>query len=129
MIAKIAIPLLLCTLPLHSNEEGADISTHSQYSASLVVLLKKTLVSLQACRDVESTKAQLSTLKLYQKEMDVLARVLVKLPSPSAVDYVQAHDQLIEFNRTWRLISEEIQRLEREGLLSKELMEVLKVRA
>ncbi len=128
MIPKLALALLFSALPLHSVEEGADITTHTQYSASLVALLGKTLVSLQACQDPASTQAQLPILKQYQQEMDRLSRVLVKLPSPSAVDYVQAHDQLIEFNRTWRLISEEIQRLEREKLLSDELIEILKVR-
>ncbi len=127
MIRKIGITLLLSSLSLHAVEEKKEITTHTQYSVSLVALLQKTLTSLQACQDAASTEAQLPKLREYQKEMDELSRALVRLPSPSAVDYVQAQDQLIEFNRTWRLISEEIQRLGREKLLSEELIEILKV--
>ncbi len=128
MIKTLLFILPLLSLPLLGQEEQkAEITSHSQYSASLVALLEKTLASLQACQDAESVEKQLPILKTYQQEMDTLSRVLTKLPTPSAVDYVQAEEHLLSFNKTWRLISEEIERLGRQRLLTQDLLDVLKI--
>ncbi len=122
--------LLLAVAPLSLAEQSAtEIRNHQQYSLALVELLQRSLTSLQACRDEESVRQQLPLLKGYQREMDALARVLEELPIPSAPDYVQAQDQLVDFIRTWRLITEEIRRLQHGGLMSEELAEVLKIRS
>ncbi len=127
-MTKITSMLLVASPLCLAQHHEVEIRNHQQYSIALVELLQRSLTSLQECRDEASIQQQLPLLKGYQREMDTLSRILEELPIPSAPDYVQAQEQLVDFIRTWRLITEEIKRLQQGGLMSKELAEVLKIR-
>ncbi len=106
-------------------QESAAPDTHQGIAEALVDLLSRTEVCLNTCTDAESVQAALPQLKSLSEEAADLSRRQQALPDPTVQDYMASQSVAKDFLVLNRAITKHIKRLQKEGLMSDELREIL----
>lgn len=122
-LAPIAATLLIC--PAVADEQKAD--THFTIAQDVINLLSETEIVLNSCRDAESVKAAEEPLKVLAKmAQDIKARQFA-LPDSSLQEDITIAGQVKDFQNLWNAIQNHIERLQRDGLMSDALRDILRI--
>lgn len=120
---------LICALLLPASVCCAteQTDTHHILAQEIIALLSDTELVLNSCTDSASVEAALPRLReLAQQAHDIHERQR-KLPDSSLQEDISIASLVQEFQLIWGAIRAHIERLEKAGLLSKELREVLRI--
>jgi hypothetical protein len=120
-ICALLIPAAAC----YADTEQTD--THHTLAQEVVNLLAETELLLSTCTDAASVEAALPKLKeLAQLAQSIHSRQL-KLPNSTLQEDISIAALVQEFQLIWGAICGHIERLEKAGLLSKDLRDVLRI--
>lgn len=124
---------LLLSVPILSSaqvEEPAAPATeaadsHAELADAIVVLLQRTVATLEKCTDKDSLAAAIPTLQAQREEAAQLMARQAALPEPTVQDYMAAQARANDFLDAKRALQTHISRLQTEGLMSAEIREIL----
>lgn len=126
-----ALPFLtLCALAcpaIHAAAEAQSQDTHQKIAADLIDLLSETEIALNSCRDEASVKAALPRFQELAAIADSIAARQAAIAPPTIQDDIAAAVYAEQFAMLWDAICRHINRLERAGLLSDELRDILRI--
>lgn len=108
-----------------SAPDTAAADSHAELADALVNLLQRTAATLETCTDAAAVSTALPQLKEQREEAARLIARQAALPEPTVQDYMAAQVRANDFLDAKRAIRTHIERLQREGLLSPELREIL----
>ncbi len=122
---------LPCTLPILSLCCAAwgenTVDTHQSIARELVDLLSQTEVCLNSCQNAASVEAALPELRRLAARADDIAARQSALPAPTVQDDIAAAEMVSDFATVWQAICKHIDRLQKEGLVSDALRDILKL--
>jgi len=122
------LPYLLPLLPICCAAWGENaVDTHQSIARELVNLLSETEVCLNSCRDTASVEAALPELRRLAARADAIAARQSALPAPTVQDDMAAAEMVNDFATIWQAICKHIDRLQKAGLVSDALRDVLKL--
>lgn len=130
-VALLSSLMLLVSSPLPAQEERASApevaaaDSHAELADALVNLLQRTAATLEGCTDAATAGAALPQLKEQREEAAHLIARQAALPEPTVQDYMAAQARANDFLDAKHALRTHIERLQREGLLSPELREIL----
>ncbi len=120
-ICALIIPAAAC----YANTEQTD--THHTLAQEIINLLAETELVLSTCTDEASVQVALPKLQeLAQQAQSIHSRQL-KLPNSTLQEDISIATHVQEFQLIWGAICAHIERLEKAGILSNELRDVLRV--
>ncbi|HIX87855.1 MAG TPA: hypothetical protein H9976_01940 [Candidatus Akkermansia intestinavium] len=111
-----------------SSDKGAEDalpSGHQDCALALLQLLSDTEICLNGCRDAASVQAALPRFRELSERAHRLAEVQRHLPEPTSQDLISMNQHMERFNLLWGAIGDHIHRLEKAGLVSHELRDIL----
>lgn len=104
---------------------SAAPSGHQDCALALLQLLSDTEICLNGCRDAASVQAALPRFRELSERAHRLAEVQRHLPEPTSQDLISMNQHMERFNLLWGAIGDHIHRLEKAGLVSHELRDIL----
>ena len=120
-ICALIIPSAAC----YATSENPD--THHTLAQEVINLLAETELLLSTCTDAAGVEAALPKLKeLAQLAQSIHSRQL-KLPNSTLQEDISIAALVQEFQLIWGAICGHIERLEKAGLLSNDLRDVLRI--
>lgn len=119
-----SVLLFPAALTCAAQEPAAD--THQGIAESLVELLSHTELCLNSCTDAVSVQAALPQLQELAKEAAALSARQKALPEPTVQDYMASQVLAKDFLVLQRAIRQHLDRLQKDGLMTPELREILK---
>lgn len=117
------IPLLL--LPAICCVAPAQTDTHISIAHAVIDLLSETELCLNNCRDAQSVQSSLPRLRELAAQARKLLASQAMLEDSSVQDDMAASALVKDFSLLWEAIQQHIARLEKDGLMSPELREIL----
>ncbi|MGN0835821.1 MAG: hypothetical protein ACI4OS_00105 [Akkermansia sp.] len=99
--------------------------SHTETAQALVELLRATEASLARCSDADSVQTELPILRRLAEQAQELRQRQQALPEPTVQDFLAVQHLAPEFLQLSERLSEHMQRLEEQGLMSPELRAVL----
>lgn len=119
--ATVVAPFALCS--------AADAQADSHYGLAqeIVDLLSETELLLSSCTDEPTTAAALPQLRELAQRAAELKNRQNKLPNSSLQEDINIAALVKDFQVVWGAICSHIERLEKGGLLTSELREVLRI--
>lgn len=104
-----------------------QVDTHHTLAQEVINLLAETELLLSTCTDAASVEAALPKLKeLAQLAQSIHSRQ-IKLPDSTLQEDISIASLVQEFQLVWGAICGHIERLEKAGILSNELRDVLRI--
>lgn len=100
-------------------------ASHQDCALAVLKLLSDTEVCLNGCRDAASVQAALPRFRELSERAHRLAEVQRHLPEPTSQDLISMNQHMERFNLLWGAIGDHIHRLEKAGLVSHELRDIL----
>lgn len=123
-----SLPSILPILSLCCTAWGENAAdTHRSLAGKLIHLLSATEICLNSCQDAASVEAALPELRRLASIADDLASRQAALPPPTVQDDMAAADLVDDFATIWQAICKHIERLQKAGLVSDALRDVLKL--
>lgn len=119
--------LLLCTVALVCPMAVAQSDTHYLLAQEVINLLSETEMTLAGCTDAAGTEAALPKLRELAAQAAELRTRQQQLPDSTLQEDLTIAPLVQDFQLLWAAIRSHIERLEREGLLSAQLREVLRI--
>lgn len=121
--------LSLFVLPavLVCDASAALPGNHQDMAEALLDFLSRTELCLNSCTDAASTQAAVPELKKIAAEADQLAAAQQALPEPTVQDFMAVQHHMGDFNNIWNAIRKHIARLDKSGLLTDEIRQILKI--
>lgn len=117
--------LVISATVCYATTEQPD--THHSLAQEVIALLSETELVLNSCTDSTSVEAALPRLReLAQQAQSIHSRQL-KLPNSTLQEDISIAALVQEFQLIWGAICSHIERLEKAGLLSTDLREVLRI--
>lgn len=107
--------------------EPAATESHISIAEQLVELLQHTADCLESCTTEETAATALPTLQGLQEQAAALAAAQSALPEPTVQDYMAVQNRANDFLDAKKRIQREIQRMQKAGLLTAEIREVLRI--
>lgn len=123
----IAAALLLTCPVTAQQEQPLSPDTHRNVAILLIDLLAETESCLAACTDEASVRAALPRLQELAERARALKAAQDRLPEPTTQDYMLDQALIQSFTSTWEALRNQLIRLERTGLMSDEMREILHV--
>lgn len=124
--------LLLCPLTVaeetpNTGEPAATPApdSHTEIADELTDLLHRTTLQLEQCTDAASVSAAIPTLRALRAEASALMQRQAALPEPTVQDYMAAQNRANDFLDAKRAIQQQISRLQKSGLLTPPMREIL----
>ena len=111
-----------------SSDKGAEDALptgHQDCALAVLQLLSDTELCLNGCRDAASVQAALPRFRELSERAHRLAEVQRHLPEPTSQDLISMNQHMERFNLLWGAIGDHIHRLEKAGLVSHELRDIL----
>ncbi len=111
-----------------SSDKGAEDALptgHQDCALAILRLLSDTELCLNGCRDAASVQAALPRFRELSERAHRLAEVQRHLPEPTSQDLISMNQHMERFNLLWGAIGDHIHRLEKAGLVSHELRDIL----
>ena len=105
--------------------EDALPTGHQDCALAVLQLLSDTELCLNGCRDAASVQAALPRFRELSERAHRLAEVQRHLPEPTSQDLISMNQHMERFNLLWGAIGDHIHRLEKAGLVSHELRDIL----
>lgn len=105
--------------------EDALPTGHQDCALAILRLLSDTELCLNGCRDAASVQAALPRFRELSERAHRLAEVQRHLPEPTSQDLISMNQHMERFNLLWGAIGDHIHRLEKAGLVSHELRDIL----
>lgn len=105
---------------------AAAQETHQDVAAEMVQLLTRAAEVLASCTDDCSARAALPELQKLADKASQLVQRQSALPEPTVQDYMAAQDLAKDFLQAKHRIREQMERLQKEGLLTPEMGAILK---
>ena len=102
-------------------------STHQDMAEALLDFLSRTELCLQSCTDKESISAALPKLKQLAEEADKLAAAQAALPEPTVQDFMAIQDKMGTFDTICKAIQAHLVRLSKQGLVTDDFRQILKI--
>lgn len=96
-------------------------------TARILDFLSRTELCLNTCTDEASTKAAIPQLQQLKQECDTIVALQKALPEPTVQDYMAVQHQMETFNSIWLAIRNHIERMQKENLMSSEIVAILLV--
>lgn len=122
------LPCILPVLTFCCTAWGGDqVDTHQSIARELVDLLSETELCLNSCHDAASVEAALPELRKLAARADDIAARQSALPAPTVQDDMAAAEMVNEFATVWQAVCKHIDRLQKAGLVSDALRDVLKL--
>lgn len=121
-----AATLLLPAALTCAAQTPAAADTHQGIAEALVELLSRTELCLNGCSDAETVQAALPQLRALAEEAADIAARQKALPEPTVQDYMASQVLAKDFLVLRRAIRQHLDRLQKDGLLTQELREILK---
>lgn len=100
-------------------------ASHQDCALAVLQLLSDTELCLNGCRDAASVQAALPRFRELSERAHRLAEVQRHLPEPTSQDLISMNQHMERFNLLWGAIGDHIHRLEKAGLVSHELRDIL----
>ncbi len=120
-ICALIIPAAAC----YATTEQPD--SHQSLAQEIINLLSETELVLSTCTDATSVEAALPKLnELAQQAQSIHSRQL-RLPDSTLQEDISIAAHVQEFQLIWGAICGHIERLEKAGILSNELRDVLRI--
>lgn len=119
-----AFLFLASALVCPAQESAAD--THQGIAEALVELLSRTELCLNSCTDAASVQAALPQLQELAKEAAAISARQKALPEPTVQDYMASQVLAKDFLVLQRANKQHLDRLQKSGLMTPELREILK---
>lgn len=114
--------------PAQSEEaELPQFCGHAEIADGLTRLLERTADCLATCVDEASTEAALPELRQLNQEAQDWMQRQDALPEPTVQDFLAAQSRANDFLAATKAISGHISRLQKNGLLSPQIREILKI--
>lgn len=107
--------------------EDALPTGHQDCALAILQLLSDTELCLNSCRDAASVQAALPRFRELSERAHRLAEVQRHLPEPTSQDLISMNQHMERFNLLWGAIGDHIHRLEKAGLVSPELRDILRL--
>lgn len=120
-ICALLIPAAVC----HASTEQTD--THHTLAREIINLLSETELVLNSCTDEISTAAAIPRLRELAQQAQTIHERQLKLPNSTLQEDISIAALVQEFQLIWGAICAHIERLDKAGLLSNELREVLRI--
>lgn len=117
---------LLMPAALTCSAQEAAVDTHQGIAEALVELLSRTELCLNGCTDAASVQAALPQLQQLAAEAADLSARQKALPEPTVQDYMASQVLAKDFLVLQRAIRQHLDRLQKGGLMTPELREILK---
>lgn len=123
---RFAVEALLVSAALTCSAQEPAADTHQGIAEALVELLSRTELCLNSCTDKESVQAALPQFQALAKEAADLSARQKALPEPTVQDYMASQVLAKDFLVLQRAIRQHLDRLQKDGLITPELREILK---
>lgn len=117
--------LLIPAAACHAATEQTD--THHTLAREIIDLLAETELVLNSCTDEISTAAAISRLRELAQQAQSIHERQRKLPNSTLQEDISIAALVQEFQIIWGAICAHIERLDKAGLLTPELREVLRI--
>lgn len=117
--------LLIPAAACHAAAEQTD--THHILAQEIIHLLSETELVLSSCTDKMSTEAALPGLRALAQQAQSIHDRQLKLPNSTLQEDISIATLVQEFQLIWGAICAHIERLDKAGLLTPELREVLRI--
>ena len=127
----LCLTLLLCMFtpaPAAAGEsaEPAPLpESHHDLARVLTDYLSRVELCLRSCTDAASTAAAIPQLRELAAEARLLEQRQQQLPEPTVQDYMASQELALKFLPLWKAIRAHIERLERDGLMTDQLRNLL----
>lgn len=102
-------------------------STHQDMAEHLLDFLSRTELCLRDCTDENSLASVLPKLRLLAREADKLAAAQAALPEPTVQDFMAVQDKMGTFDSICKAIQSHLLRMSKNGLLTEEIRQILKI--
>ena len=119
-LAAASLPLIICSVAA-ANEPVP----HFSIAQEVINLLAETELLLNSCRDAESVAAAVPELQKLGAEAQAIKEKQLKLPDSSLQEDITIARQVKDFQNLWSAIQGHIERIQKDGLMSEELRNVL----
>ena len=120
-ICALIIPAAAC----YATTEQTD--THHTLAQEIIDLLAETELVLSTCTDSTSVEAALPRLKELAEQAQSIHSRQLRLPNSSLQEDISIATLVQDFQLVWGAICNHIERLEKAGILSNELRDVLRI--
>lgn len=123
--AAAIIPCALAATAPAAETAPALPESHSDLARAITDFLSRTELCLRSCTDAESVQAAMPKLRELAKEARNLSEAQKALPEPTVQDYLASQSLAVQFLHIWRTIRSHRDRLEKDGLMTDELRQIL----
>lgn len=119
------LPLTLPAIGSPAIPQSQPASAHYILAQELIELLHATDNILSMCYDAESIRQAIPQLETQRMKMNAIAVRQGELPDPTAEEEKEVLQLKDQFNAAWNNVSGQIDRLILNGLITRELADVL----
>lgn len=119
------VPLVLPAMAAPGVPQNKPSSPHYILAQELIELLHATDDTLSMCYDAESIRKAIPQLEVQRMKMNTIAVRQGELPDPTSEEEQEILQLKEQFNAAWNNVSGQIDRLILNGLISRELANVL----
>ena len=120
-ISALIIPAAAC----YATTEHTD--THHSLAQEIINLLSETELVLSTCTDAASVEAALPRLEELAQQAQSIHDRQLKMPNSTLQEDISIAALVQEFQLIWGAICAHIERIEKAGILSNELRDVLRI--
>lgn len=104
---------------------AAEPESHHDLARALTEYLSCVEVCLRGCTDAASVSASMPRLRELAAEARRMEQLQQQLPEPTVQDYMASQELALQFLPLWKAIRAHIDRLEKDGLMTDELRQLL----